>query len=66
MSNGDSIKLKEKVIRMVTVDHEMFVNRLDLIELIKAIRKNAGSLNSQNDLKVLIECLLEGELPEGV
>lgn len=65
MSNGDSIGISEKIIRMVSINNQMYVNRSDVIELIKAIRKNAGSLNSQHDLKILIECLLEGELPEG-
>lgn len=50
----------EKVIQMVMIRGEAYINRIDTIALLKEMVKKAESLNAKNDLECVISMLSEG------
>jgi hypothetical protein len=50
----------EKIIRMFNMGTEIYLNRDDVLALIKDQRKRADSLNAKNELDCLIKALSEG------
>ena len=50
----------DKVIRMVSVMGDVYVNRQDIISLINALCSKAESLNAKQNLKCLADTLSDG------
>jgi hypothetical protein len=50
----------DKVIRMVKLGKEVYINRMDVISLITELCLKAESLDSKKDLKCLADTLSDG------
>ena len=54
------MKLSDLIIRMANINGSTYINRDDVITLLKLTSDRASSLNSKADLKGVIETLSEG------